>query len=102
MPPWQVLRREILPSVSAALASIGFLTLPLLIIAEASLSCVGLGVKPPERTWGIMIAEGGNGVFEANPHIVIILGVVLFATVFALNIIGQRIRTRWDPRETDL
>jgi peptide/nickel transport system permease protein len=99
---WQVLRREILPSVSFALASIAFVTLPLLIIAEASLSYLGLGVRPPEPTWGNMIAEGGGGVFEASPHIVLVPGTILFLTVFALNIIGQRVRQRWDTRELKL
>lgn len=99
---WQVLRREVLPSVAVALASIAFLTLPLLIVAEASLSYLGLGIRPPEPTWGNMIAEGGNGVFETNPHIVLIPGAALFVTVFALNILGQRLRRRWDPRQTNL
>jgi peptide/nickel transport system permease protein len=99
---WQVLRREVLPSVTASLASLAFLTLPLLIIAEASLSYLGLGVRPPEPTWGNMVAEGGNGVFEANPHIVLVPGTVLFLTVFALNIVGQRVRLKWDPRQSNL
>jgi peptide/nickel transport system permease protein len=98
----QVLRREVLPSVAVMLTSMAFLTLPLLIVAEASLGYIGLGIRPPEPTWGNMIAEGGNGVFESNPHVVLIPGAVLFLTVFALNVIGQRLRHRWDPRHAQL
>ncbi len=99
---WQVLRREVLPSVAMMLTSMALLTLPLLMVAEASLGYIGLGIRPPEPTWGNMIAEGGNGIFESNPHIVLIPGAVLFLTVFALNVIGQRLRVRWEPRQTNL
>jgi peptide/nickel transport system permease protein len=91
--------RELMPSVALPLVSLAFVSLPLLIVAEASLSFLGLGVPPPNPSLGGMIAEGTNGVFEANPHVVLAPGIVLFLTVFALNIIGQRLRRHWDPRE---
>jgi peptide/nickel transport system permease protein len=98
----QVLVREILPNVAAPLASIALITIPFLIIAEASLSFLGLGLPPPQPSWGNMVAEGTNGVFEANPHIVLVPGTVLFLTVFSLNLIGQRLRQKWDPRQIKL
>jgi peptide/nickel transport system permease protein len=94
--PWQVLRREVLPSVTMALISFAFLTVPLLIVAEAALGYLGLGVRPPSPTWGNMLAEAGNGGLEKAPHLFLVPGAVLVATVFALNLIGQRIRTRWE------
>lgn len=93
---WQVLRREVLPPVAMSLVSIAFLTLPLLIVAEAALSYVGLGVRPPSPTWGNMIAEAANGGLERSPHIVLVPGLALVLTVFSLNLIGQRVRARWD------
>jgi peptide/nickel transport system permease protein len=95
---WQVLRREIVPAVAPALVSVAFLALPWLVVTEASLGFLGLGVQQPRPSWGNMLAEGANGVFEANPHIVLVPGAVLFLTVFSLNIVGQRAARRWDPR----
>ena len=76
---------------------LAILTMPFLIVAEASLSFLGLGIRPPQPTWGNMIAEGAGGVFESNPHIVLVPGAALLLTVLALNVIGQRIRKRWIP-----
>jgi peptide/nickel transport system permease protein len=93
---WQVLRREVLPPVAMSLVSFAFLTVPLLIVAEAALGYLGLGVRPPSPTWGNMIAEAGNGGLEKSPHLVIVPGAALVITVFALNLVGQRIRAKWE------
>jgi peptide/nickel transport system permease protein len=93
---WQVLRREVLPPVAMSLVSYGFLIAPFLIVAEAALGYLGLGVRPPTPTWGNMLAEAGNGGVEATPHIVLVPGAVLIGTVFALNLIGQRLRAKWE------
>ena len=93
---WQVVRREVMPPVAMSLVSYAFLTVPLLVVAEAALGYLGLGVRPPTPTWGNMLAEAGSGGIELSPHIVIVPGAVLVGTVFALNLIGQRIRGRWD------
>ncbi|MDT4941132.1 MAG: peptide/nickel transport system permease protein [Pseudonocardiales bacterium] len=99
---WQVARREVIPHVLPPLISLGLLVLPLLIVAEASLNFLGLGVAQPKPSWGNMISEGVNGVFEANPHIVLVPGAVLFITVFVLNVLGQRVSRVWDPRHNKL
>jgi peptide/nickel transport system permease protein len=93
---WQVLRREVLPPVAMSLLSFAFLTVPLLIVAEAALGYLGLGIRPPAPTWGNMISEAGSGGLEKSPHILIVPGLALVGTVFALNLIGQRIRSKWD------
>jgi peptide/nickel transport system permease protein len=93
---WQVLRREVLPPVAMSLLSFAFLTVPFLIVAEAEVAQRRLGVRPPSPTWGNMIAEAGNGGIETSPHVVLVPGVVLVGTVFALNLIGQRLRNKWD------
>jgi peptide/nickel transport system permease protein len=99
---WRVLRHEVLPDVVAPMVGLALLTIPLLIVAESSLSFLGLGIPAPQPTWGNMIAEGGNGVFESNPHIVLVPGGVLFLTVLSLNIIAQRAAHRWNPRQVKL
>lgn len=99
---WQILRREIVPHIAPPLLSLALLVMPLLIVTEASLNFLGLGVAEPQPSWGNMISEGVNGVFEANPHIVLVPGIALFITVFVLNVLGQRVSREWDPRQKKL
>lgn len=99
---WRLMFRELLPSVAIPLASLGMVIISVLIVAEASLSFLGLGIQPPDPSWGNMIAEGQEGVFEDHPHIVLVPGVVLFLTVFSFNIIGEKLRSRLDPRGSKL
>lgn len=99
---WRVMTRELLPNVLLPLLSMALVMVSVMIVAEASLSFLGLGVQPPEPTWGNMIAEGEGDVFQEHPHIVLVPGTVLFLTVFALNLVGERARNRWDPRSVNL
>ncbi len=87
---WRVMIREIAPNVALPLLSLGMVMVSVLIVAEASLSFLGLGIKPPEPTWGNMIAEGEGGQFEKHPFIVLVPGVFLFLTVFSFNIVGEK------------
>lgn len=84
-----ILLREIVPNVSRPLMAYGFIMLGTLIVAEASLSFLGLGVQRPEPTWGNMIAAAQDD-FRTVPHLVFVPGVTIFATVFALNLLGER------------
>lgn len=92
----RVLFKELLPNVAPPLVSYGLVLMALLIVAEASLSFLGLGVQPPNPSWGNMISEGNGGQFESYPHVVIVPGVVVFLTVFSFNLVGGRARSRWD------
>jgi peptide/nickel transport system permease protein len=98
----RVIVRELVPNVLPTLISYGMIVVAVMIVAEASLSFLGLGIKQPEPSWGNMIAEGQQGVFEANPHIVLVPGVALFLTVFSFNLIGEKLHARWDPRRRAL
>ncbi len=66
-----------------------------LIVAEASLSYLGVGIQRPTPTWGNMIAAGQEN-FDEDPHLVFMPGLVMFATVFAINRLGDRARRIWD------
>jgi peptide/nickel transport system permease protein len=68
-----------------------------LIVAEGSLSFLGLGVPPPTVTWGGMILDGEPNLATA-PNQVLVPAAFIFVTVFALNILGERIRGRLDSR----
>lgn len=94
--------RELLPNVFLPLASYGTVIVSALIVAEASLSFLGLGIQPPDPSWGNMIAEGEGNAFQQDPHIVLVPGTVLFLTVFSLNLLGEKARERFDPRQAKL
>lgn len=98
----RLLTRELLPNVVLPLLSLAVVMISMLIVAEASLSFLGLGIQPPEPTWGNMIAEGQLGVMEEHPFIVIVPGVCLFLTVFSFNLLGEKAQRRWDPRSAKL
>lgn len=95
----RVMARELMPNVLLPLASYGMVIVSVLIVAEASLSFLGLGIQPPAPSWGNMIAEGEARVFEDHPHVVLVPGVALFLTVFAFNALGERARKKFDPRQ---
>lgn len=90
----RVMLREIAPNVVLPLASMGMVLISAMIVAEASLSFLGLGIQPPTPTWGNMISEGQGTVFEQHPYIVWVPGLFLFLTVFSLNIVGEKAQKR--------
>ena len=91
--------RELLPNVLLPMLSYAMVLVSVLIVAEASLSFLGLGTPPPAPTWGNMIAEGEGRMFQANPHLVIVPGLVLFLTVFSFNYVGEKARSQFDSRQ---
>lgn len=93
----RILFREVMPNVAAPLVSYGFVVVAVLIVAEASLSYLGLSIQRPAPTWGNLISAGEDG-FDRNPHLVFAPGIVLFLTVYALNRIGEAARSRWEVR----
>ena len=100
----RILFREIMPNVALPLASYAFIIVAVLIVAEASLSFLGVGIDPiTSPTWGNMISEGRDpNLLEDAPHIVFVPGVLMFLTVLSLNRIGESLRALWDPREAKL
>ncbi|MCR6030108.1 ABC transporter permease subunit [Nocardioides sp. zg-579] len=97
----RIMARELLPNVALPVLSYGFIVVGVLIVAEASLSFLGLSIARPTPTWGNMIAAGQNE-FQDHPHLVAAPGIVLAMTVYAINIIGERMRAKWDPRQNKL
>jgi peptide/nickel transport system permease protein len=93
----RILLRELVPNVVLSAMSYAFIVVAVLIVAEASLSFLGLGIQRPTPTWGNMIAAGQQDV-EDHPHLVFVPGTALFLTVLALNRVGDWARRHWDPR----
>lgn len=67
------------------------------ILSTASLSFIGLGIKPPAPEWGAMLASG-RGFIRDAPHVVIIPGLLIMVTILALNLLGDGLRDALDPK----
>jgi peptide/nickel transport system permease protein len=97
----RILFREILPNVLPAMMSIALLGIAVAIVAEGGLAILGASVEAPTASWGTMISTGKVELEEA-PFILFIPVIVVFATVMALNYLGDVIRERFDVRESAL
>lgn len=91
----RILVREILPNVLPTLGAYFPIVVAALIVAEGSLSFLGLGIPPPQPSWGGMIDDAKNAIATA-PHLVLIPAAVIFVTVFSLNQVGDHLRHRFD------
>jgi peptide/nickel transport system permease protein len=91
----RILGRELLPNVLPTLGAYLPVVMAALIVAEGSLSFLGMGIPPPRPSWGGMIADGKDAIADA-PHMVLVPSAVIFLTVFALNQAGEHLRRRYD------
>ena len=96
--PMTVLFKEVLPNIATHLAVVATLEMALAILLEAALSFLGLGVPPPEPSWGLMISEAKEYMFF-SPWIIMIPGIALFVLVLGVNLLGDALR---DMLGTDL
>jgi len=96
-PRHRIVLRHVLPNVSASIIVIGSVMVANMIIFEASLSFLGLGVPPPTPTWGRMVFEGVQYVDSAW-WVSFFPGVAIVLTVLAINLIGDWLRDVLDPR----
>jgi len=94
---WQIMWRHLLPLMAAPLIVEATFGIAAVVIAEAGLSFLGLGVQPPAASWGSMIRDGTRYMLVA-PHMVLAPGVAILAVVLAVNLLGDRLRDRLDTR----
>jgi peptide/nickel transport system permease protein len=88
---------HIVPNLVAEIVVVGSLWLAAAIRTEASLSFIGLGVKPPTATWGGMIREGFENILDA-PWLALAPSIAILVTVLGLNLMGDGLRDALDPR----
>ena len=96
-PGWRIAWRHVLPNATAPIVIQASLSVAFAILAEASLSFLGLGIQPPGASWGSMI-NAGRGYLQQAPWIVFGPGAALFVTVVGLNFVGDALRDALDPR----
>jgi peptide/nickel transport system permease protein len=97
----RILLREILPNLMPALLSYAVVMLGVAILAEAALGFLGLSVRPPQPSWGGMIASERVNLADA-PQAVFIPAAFLFVTVLAINLLGETLRRIFDIRAQTL
>jgi peptide/nickel transport system permease protein len=97
-PPWRIALRHVLPNVTAPLIVQATLAIAAAVIAEASLSFLGLGQQPPEPSWGSMLNTAKNYVDQA-PWMAVWPGLAIFLLVLAFNLVGDGLRDALDPRQ---
>jgi peptide/nickel transport system permease protein len=93
----QIILRHVVPNILPSLMTYSLLGVGIATIVEASLSFLGLGVPPPAPSWGNMIAVGEQQL-ATEPDLLLIPAAFLFATVLALNLLGDAVRKRWRVR----
>src|SRR5205814_3343534 len=96
---FRILLAQILPNIMPIMMVQMSLTMGYAILNAAGLSFIGLGVKPPDAEWGIMVAEGANFIQSGEWWIALFPGATLMLAVFCFNLLGDGLRDIIDPRQ---
>jgi len=94
----RIMRRHVLPNIVAPIIVQTSLSLAFAILSEAALSFLGLGVQPPQPSWGRMLADG-RGFIKQAPWAGIFPGLAILVTVMSFNLVGDGLRDALDPRQ---
>lgn len=92
-----ILMRELLPNLVAPILVYSTLLIPTNILFEAGLSYLGVGIAPPQASWGGMLSTAAE-IYQADPQYMIVPGLAIFITVLAFNLLGDGLRDALDPR----
>lgn len=95
--PGKIMSRHLLPNLLGIVIVYATLTVPGVMLTEAFISFLGLGVKPPMTSWGLMIKEGAD-VMQDYPWLLLFPGLFFAGTLFALNLFGDGLRDAFDPK----
>lgn len=94
----KIMLRHLLPNLLGTIIVYATLTVPGVMLTEAFISFLGLGVKPPMTSWGLMIKEGAD-VMQDYPWLLLFPGIFFAGTLFALNLFGDGLRDAFDPKK---
>ena len=98
----RVIKKHILPNVMNTATVLASLTVGVVIIAEASLSFLGVGVPPPQPAWGSMLADGRSMLMVGDWWLTIFPGLCILLVVLATQLFGDWLRIRLDPQQRNL
>jgi peptide/nickel transport system permease protein len=94
---WWIITRHILPNIIQPVVVQAAIGMAGAVLAEATMSFLGLGVPPPTASWGSMLNDGRSHLFDA-PHLVLFPAIAVMLTVLSFNFIGDALRDYLDPR----
>jgi oligopeptide transport system permease protein len=97
LPTAAIIRRYLIPNALGPIIVYTTLTIPSVMLLEAFLSFLGLGVQPPETSWGLLISYGAESM-EEYPWLLLFPGLALTLTLFSLNFLGDGLRDALDVR----
>ena len=95
---WTIMLRHILPNVINSAVVLGTLMLGVVIITEATLSFLGVGVPPPQAAWGLMLSDGKQGMMVGRWWLTIFPGCCIMLMVLSANLLGDWLRVKLDPQ----
>jgi len=98
----RVIFRHVLPNVLNTAMVLASLTIGVVIIAEASLSFLGVGVPPPEPAWGLMLSEARSTLMAGKWWLTVFPGACILLVVLATQLLGDWLRIRLDPQQRNL
>jgi peptide/nickel transport system permease protein len=93
-----IMRRHILPNVLNSAIVLGTLMLGVVIVTEAALSFLGVGVPPPKPAWGLMLADGKKGLMVGYWWLTVLPGMCIMLMVLSANLLGDWLRVKLDPQ----
>lgn len=93
-----IMRRHILPNVLNSAIVLGTLMLGIVIVTEAALSFLGVGVPPPKPAWGLMLADGKKGLMAGYWWLTVLPGLCIMFMVLSSNLLGDWLRVKLDPQ----
>jgi peptide/nickel transport system permease protein len=95
---WTIMRRHILPNIINSAIVLGTLMLGVVIITEATLSFLGVGVPPPQPAWGLMLSDGKQGLMVGRWWLTVFPGCCIMLMVLSANLLGDWLRVKLDPQ----
>jgi len=93
-----IMKRHILPNVVNSAIVLGTLMLGIVIVTEAALSFLGVGVPPPKPAWGLMLADGKKGLMAGYWWLTVLPGLCIMLMVLSANLLGDWLRVKLDPQ----
>jgi peptide/nickel transport system permease protein len=97
LPEWRIIFRHLVPNAMAPVLVTATIDVAYAILTESALSFLGFGVRPPFATWGNILADGRNYIFDA-PWLFAIPGTAILVVVLAFNLVGEGLRDAMNPR----
>jgi oligopeptide transport system permease protein len=96
--PARLLARHVLPNVSGPILVTAAFRIPAAILAESTVSFIGLGIQPPFASWGVLAADG-FAAMRSYPHLILFPSAAILITLLAFHLLGEALREALDPRD---